>query len=300
MRAVCLVTIASLRCLHNLYAVDLPCKYFPISEKKFIMKFSISAILSLFIVSVISYADETPSKVFSTCYSTVFHTKDCKELPSNSDLVEFSSVQGAINDGASPCKTCIDIESINLSNLQLHVDTSGNSSDPIATQVNILKQFLSSSIEELHRMDAASDELVSKWELLRKHPQYFEVDRKLKKVEASAFIGGLTKRSALYAVMRKTLSDEEKDVLRKVVELSEQNRSFFKHVQAADKIRFKLYDRFSLIKDTMINEAKEDSSYADNSQYIMLAQELLAQFEVIETIMDRFIEKFSTYEEAMR
>ena len=46
-------------------------------------------------------------KVFAPYDSRIFHTKGCKKLHSSSSLIEFPSVQTAINDGASACDSCI-------------------------------------------------------------------------------------------------------------------------------------------------------------------------------------------------
>ncbi len=47
----------------------------------------------------------------------------------------------------------------------------------------------------------------------------------------------------------------------------------------------------------MIGEAKKDGSYGESSQYILLAQELFAKFETIETVIDQFVNKFSVDQE---
>ena len=121
------------------------------------MKYLFLITLTVFIVSDISFANDTSPKVFSTHDSSVFHTKDCKKLPSNVELVEFSSVQAAINDGALPCKSCINQGSTiltSLAYLQLSVANYGNYSASITTQANVLKHFLDSCIKELHRIVA--------------------------------------------------------------------------------------------------------------------------------------------------
>ena len=261
------------------------------------MKYLFLVILTVFIVSDISFANDTSSKVFTTTYSQVFHKKDCKKLPSNVELVEFSSAQEAINKGALPCKSCIKQGSINLKELQLLVAAYGSFSASIEAQSNKLKRFLDRCIKELHRINAESDELADKWTLLRKHPQYFGVDSKLKKIEALAFIEKPSETNSLYAEMRETLSGQEKAILRKIVELSEQNNSFFEQVGIVDKIRFQLYDRFESLKSRMLREVQNDDSYGESSQHILLAQELFAKFETIVTIIEQFIEKFSVDQE---
>lgn len=170
-------------------------------------------------------------------------------------------------------------------------------STSIKAQSNTLKRFLDKCIKELHRINAESDELSDKWTLLRKHPQYFGVDSKLKEIEVIAFIEKPSKISSLYAEMRENLSEEEKAVLKKIVELSEQNHSFFEQVGIVDKIRFQLYDRFESLKSSMLREVQHDDSYNENSQYILLAQELFTKFETIVTIIEQFIEKFSVDQE---
>jgi hypothetical protein len=171
------------------------------------MKYLFLVILTVFIVSDISFADDASPKVFSAHNSAVFHTKDCEYLPSNVvpsnvELVEFSSVQEAINKGALPCKACIKQGSTNLKELQSSVAKYGNYSASIKAQSNKLKRFLDRCIKELHRINAESDELTDKWTLLRKHPQYFGVDSKLKEIEVIAFIEKPSEISSLYAEMR--------------------------------------------------------------------------------------------------
>ncbi|MGR3173688.1 MAG: hypothetical protein ACUZ8N_03730 [Candidatus Scalindua sp.] len=266
------------------------------------MKYLFLVILTVFIVSDISFANDTSSKVFTTTYSQVFHKKDCKELPSNVKLVEFSSVQEAIDKDALPCKSCIKQGSTNLEKLQLSVVEYGSwyvgsYLASIETQSNNLKRFLGECIKELHRINAESDELADKWTLLRKQPQYFGVDSKLKKIEVIAFIEKPSEINSLYAEMRETLSGEEKAVLRKIVELSEQNNYFFEQVGIVDKIRFQLYDRFESLKSRMQREVQNDDSYGESSQHILLAQELFTKFETIVTIIEQFIEKFSVDQE---
>jgi hypothetical protein len=261
------------------------------------MKYLFLVILTVFIVSDISFADDASPKVFSAHNSAVFHTKDCEYLPSNVELVEFSSVQEAINKGALPCKSCIKQGSTNLKELQLSVAGYGSYSASIIAQSNKLERFLDRCIIELHRIEAESDGLADKWTLLRKHPQYFGVDSKLKKIEVIAFIEKPSEISSLYAEMRENLSEKEKAVLKKIVELSEQNHSFFEQVGIVDKIRFQLYDRFESLKSRMLREVQNDDSYGESSQHLLLAQELFAKFETIVTVIEQFIEKFSVDQE---
>jgi hypothetical protein len=93
------------------------------------------------------------------------------------------------------------------------------------------------------------------------------------------------------------LSEKEKAVLKKIVELSEQNHSFFEQVGIVDEIRFQLYDRFESLKSRMLREVQNDDSYGESSQHLLLAQELFAKFETIVTVIEQFIEKFSVDQE---
>jgi hypothetical protein len=61
----------------------------------------------IFIIVSNAIVDNAYSKVFAPFDSQVFHSKDCKQLPSNIQLIEFPSVQNAIDKGAVPCKLCI-------------------------------------------------------------------------------------------------------------------------------------------------------------------------------------------------
>jgi len=246
-----------------------------------------------------SLADDAPPKVYSSPNSkVVFHKKDCKRLPSYLELVEFSSAQEAINEGVLPCKFCFEQGSTNLERLQISVDkyVVANLDDIIMHSYN-LKRFLDECVKELHRINAESDELTDKWTLLRKHPKYFGVDSKLKEIEVLAFIEKPSEISSLYAEMRENLSEEEKSILKKIVELSEQNNSFFKQVGIVNKIRFQLYDIFESLNSRMQREVRYDVSYNESSQHILLAQELFARFETIVTIIEQFIEKFSIDQE---
>lgn len=265
------------------------------------MKYLFLVILTVFIVSDISFADDASPKVFSAYNSPVFHKKNCEYLPLNVELVEFSSVQEAINKYGLPCKSCIKQGSTNLKTLQLSVAEYGSRyggySTSLIAQSNSLKRFLDRCIKELHRINAESDGLADKWTLLRKHPQYFGVDSKLKKIEVIAFIEKPSKISSLYAEMRENLSEEEKAVLRKIVELSEQNHSLFEQVGIVDKIRFQLYDRFESLKSRMLREAENDGSSGESFQHILLAQELFTKFETIVTVIEQFIDKFSVDQE---
>jgi hypothetical protein len=69
-----------------------------------------SFFLAIFLIILIvskAFAENTSSKVFAPFDSQVFHSKECKQLPSNIQLIEFPSVQKAIDKGAVPCKLCI-------------------------------------------------------------------------------------------------------------------------------------------------------------------------------------------------
>ena len=261
------------------------------------MKYLFLVILTVFIVSDISFADDASPKVFSTYNSLVFHKKDCGKLPSNVELVEFPSVKEAINEYGLPCKSCIKQSFTNLEKLQFSVADYDSYSASIKAQSSKLKRFLDKCIKELHRIDAESGELADKWTLIRKHPQYFGVDSKLKEIEVIAFVEESTEISSLYAEMRENLSEAEKALLKKIVELSELNNSFFEQVGIVDNIRFQLYDRFEYLKSRMLREAQNDDSYDESSQHILLAEELFTKFETIVTIIEQFMEKFSVDQE---
>lgn len=80
------------------------------------MKRLFFVIFTTLIVASISLVDNASAKVFAPYNSPVFHTKDCKRLPSNIRLMEFPSVQAAINSGASACPHCIRQTSPSLTN----------------------------------------------------------------------------------------------------------------------------------------------------------------------------------------
>jgi|TARA_B100002003_G_C14093513_1_gene525921 hypothetical protein len=261
------------------------------------MKYLFLVILTVFIISDISFADDASPKVFSAYNSPVFHKKDCGKLPSNVELVEFSSVKEAIYKHALPCKSCIKQGFTNLKKLQFSVADYDSYSASVKVQSSKLKRFLDECIEELHHLDTESGELADKWTLIRKHPQYFGVDSKLKEIEVIAFVEESSKISSLYAEMRENLSEKEKAVLKKIVELSEQSNSFFEQVGIIDNIRFQLYDRFESLKARMLRVVQNDDSYGESSQYILLAHELFTKFETIVTILEQFIERFSVDQE---
>jgi len=63
--------------------------------------------LVIFTTFTIALEMSLADKVFAPYDSRIFHTKGCKKLHSSSSLIEFPSVQTAINDGASACDSCI-------------------------------------------------------------------------------------------------------------------------------------------------------------------------------------------------
>lgn len=86
------------------------------------MKRLFFVIFTTLIIASISLVDNASAKVFVPYNSPVFHTKDCKRLPSNIRLMEFPSVQAAINSGASACPYCINQTSTGFTN-QLQENT---------------------------------------------------------------------------------------------------------------------------------------------------------------------------------
>jgi hypothetical protein len=249
--------------------------------KKYLLHILVIALVSICLGGCTS--SPSPFLVFKPYNSSVFHTKDCKKLSSNNQLIEFSSIQKAIEEGAIPCKLCIGQNTTGLNSSQLSKDTHRVLEGGTINQGNVLKADFDEYLKELRNYFDKVDELKRQREILKKHPDYSSVISELEKAGPLALVDP-SREISLFFEMLQTLSEEEKKVLRKKIELDEETSALADIL--VDERRFQLLERYDSFTARIAGDIIKGISDEEYAQLYSLGLEIRAKFDTIVAMLE--------------